>query len=91
MTQDQLLEEILKERRRELPLGTFQRTLDIKRYALDAGKPWSKSKIEHTVGGKTYSADVNSKYFTLEINNATIELNPEWGLTPNMEPYLPVK
>lgn len=91
LTQDQLLEEILKERRRELPLGTFQRTLDIKRYALDAGKPWSKSKIEHTVGGKTYSADVNSKYFTLEINNATIELNPEWGLTPNMEPYLPVK
>lgn len=91
LTQDQLLEEILKERRRELPIGTFQRTFDIKRLALDAGKPWAKSRVEHTVGGKTYSADVNSAFFTLEINNPTILLNPSWGLEINTEPYLPVR
>ncbi|TDQ73529.1 RagB/SusD family nutrient uptake outer membrane protein [Sphingobacterium yanglingense] len=91
LSQDQLLEEILKERRRELPSGTFQRVFDIKRLALDTGKPWAKQKIEHTIGSKTYSADVKSKYFTLQINNPTIQLNPSWGLTPNMETYLPVK
>ena len=31
LTEDQLLEEILKERRRELPIATFQRVLDLKR------------------------------------------------------------
>ncbi len=89
--QDALLEEILKERRRELPMGTFQRTLDIKRLALDTGKPWSKTKIEHVVAGKSYSAEVNSKFFTLQINNPTINLNPSWGLPLNTEPYLPIK
>lgn len=91
LSQDQLLEEILKERRRELPIGTFQRTLDIKRLALDVGKPWAKSRIEHTVGGKTYAADVNSHFFTLQINNPTILLNPNWGLEINTTPYLPVR
>lgn len=91
LNQDQLLEEILKERRRELPLYTFQRVLDIKRLALDTGKPWAKTKIEHVVGGKTYSADVKSKFFTLDINNPTILLNPSWGLVPNTQPYLPVR
>lgn len=89
--QDALLEEILKERRREMPLGTFQRTLDIKRLALDTGKSWSKTRIDHVVGGKTYSAEVNSKFFTLQINNPTILLNPSWDLPLNNEPYLPVK
>ena len=42
LSQDQLLNEILTERRREQPLVSFQRTLDLKRYAQDAGKPWSK-------------------------------------------------
>ncbi|MFD2556465.1 RagB/SusD family nutrient uptake outer membrane protein [Sphingobacterium tabacisoli] len=91
MSQDQLLEEILKERRREMPLGTFQRVFDIKRLALDTGKPWCKTKISHTLDGKTYSADVKSKYFTLEINNPTILLNPSWGLKENNTPYLPAK
>lgn len=91
LSQDQLLEEILKERRRELPLGTYQRTMDVKRLALDTGKPWAKTKIDHVVGGKTYSAEVNSKFYTLEINNPTINLNPQWGLQPNNTTYLPIK
>lgn len=90
LSQDQLLHEIVNERRREMPMGTFQRVLDIKRLALDTGKPWSKTKIEHTLGGKIYAADVNSKFFTLEINNPIIALNPSWGLQPNTTPYLPV-
>ena len=44
LTQDELLEEILNERRRELPIGTYQHFLDIKRYALDTGKPYLGAK-----------------------------------------------
>ncbi|MDF2514801.1 MAG: RagB/SusD family nutrient uptake outer membrane protein [Sphingobacterium sp.] len=87
--QDQLIEEILKERRREMQLGTYQRTFDIKRLALDKGKPWSKSQIIHTIGNKSYKADVISKFFMLEINNPTILANPAWNLQLNNDPYLP--
>lgn len=88
-SQDQLLEEILKERRREMQLGTYQRTFDIKRLALDKGKPWSKTQVIHTIGNKSYKADVISKFFTLQINNPTILANPSWNLQPNSDPYLP--
>ena len=50
LTEDQLLEEILKERRRELPIATFQRVLDLKRLALIMAsrgvKPLSSTKSE---------------------------------------------
>lgn len=91
LNQDQLLHEILKERRRELPVGTFQRTLDLKRFVYDTGKPWSKTKIERTIAGKTYSANLDSKFYTLEISNAIILLNPAWGLQTNDQAYLPVR
>jgi len=90
LSQDLLIHEILNERRREMPVGTFQRVLDIKRLALDTGKPWSKSTIVHTIGSKTYSAAVNSAYYTLDISNATINLNPHWKLTPHTGSYSPV-
>lgn len=80
--QDALLFEILKERRREMPIGTFQRVFDIKRYAFDTGKPWSKTSITHTIGAKVYKGDVNNTYFTMRISNNVIQLNPQWGLTP---------
>jgi len=89
LSQDQLLYAILKERRREIPMASFQRVLDIKRLALDTGKPWSKDKIEHVIGGKVYSAAVKSKYFTLQISNPIISFNPQWGLQPNTETYSP--
>lgn len=89
MSQDQLITEILNERRRELPIGTFQRTLDLKRLALDVGKPWSKSEISHQIGSQTYSAPINSDYFTLPISNNIILHNPHWGLPLDTRPYNP--
>lgn len=81
LTQDQLLEEILNERRRELPIGTYQHILDLKRYALDAGKPWCKTSITHRLGSQTYTADVNGDAFVLPISNIVIQLNPQWGMS----------
>lgn len=89
LSQDNLLFEILKERRREMPIGTFQRTFDIKRYTLDTGKPWSKSSITHYIGTKAYTAEVNDKYFTLPLSNSIIKLNPNWGLLPFTGSYDP--
>lgn len=45
LSQDQLLNEILTERRREQPLVSFQRTLDLKRYAQDAGNPGARTSL----------------------------------------------
>ncbi|MCF0172118.1 MAG: RagB/SusD family nutrient uptake outer membrane protein, partial [Bacteroidales bacterium] len=91
LSQDQLLEEILKERRREQPLISFNRTLDIKRFALDTGKPWCKTSITHKSGSYTYSANVSDPIFqSLPIDNGIIKYNPQWGLEINentFEPY----
>jgi hypothetical protein len=86
---DQLLNEILNERRRELPIESFQRTLDLKRYVYDAGKPWSKTSITHYIGSQAYTAPIDNAHYTLPIDNAIINFNPQWGLTPNLTPYLP--
>ena len=91
LSQDQLINEILKERRREQPLISFQRTLDLKRYALDGNKPWVKQTITHKVGDKTYSKQITDPYFqSMPIDNAIINHNPSWGLETNptlFEPY----
>lgn len=89
LSEDQLLEEILKERRREQPVATFQRVLDLKRLALDTGKPWCKTEIVHKIGTESYSAPVNSKYFILLIPNNIIRLNPQWKIPLNTLPYNP--
>jgi len=81
MTEDQLLEEILKERRRELPMGSFQRIFDLRRYLLDTGKSWRKDRITHTIGSKSYSSAVSDENFTMTIKNTYIRYNPQWGLT----------
>lgn len=90
LTQDQLLEEILKERRRELPIATFQRLLDLKRYSLDKGKSWCKTSVEHKIGEDIYSAAIDSDKFILPIPNTVIMLNPDWGLTPDNRVFDPV-
>jgi hypothetical protein len=86
---DDLLVEILKERRLEQPFESFQRTIDLKRYVLDAGKPWSKTTVVHQLGTQTFSAPINDEYFSLPIDNPVISLNPAWGLTPNTTPWVP--
>lgn len=89
LTEDQLLEEILKERRREQPIATYQRALDLKRLSLDTGKPWCKTTIEHRIGDQTYSAQIQSEYFILPVPNNIIEHNPHWGLKTDDRPYNP--
>lgn len=90
LSQDELLYEILKERRRELPIATFQRLLDLKRLSLDTGKPWCKTKIDHQIGDRTYSADLNSDAFILSVPNTVILLNPQWGLEPEKREFNPL-
>ena len=90
LSADQLLNEILTERRRELPLVSFQRTLDLKRYAFDSGKPWSKTVIEHKIGSKTFSKSITDDYFkSIPIDNPIIEYNPQWGLQVNSKTFEP--
>ena len=88
---DKLLEEILNERRREQPLVSIQRTLDLKRYVFDSGKPWCKTTITHKCGAKTYSKAITDAYYqSLNIDNAILKYNPQWGIslnTDNYEPY----
>jgi hypothetical protein len=88
LSTDEVLYEIIKERRKEQPFESFQRTLDIKRYVYDSGKPWSKTEVIHKIGDRTYIAPINDTYFTLPIDNPIISLNPEWGLTPDLKPYV---
>ena len=89
MSDDELLNEVLTERRRELPSASFQRVLDLKRYILDAGKPWCKQTIEHKVGDKTFSGAVNSDLFILPVGNFAIRYNPQWGLQMDERPWNP--
>ncbi|MBS1567092.1 MAG: RagB/SusD family nutrient uptake outer membrane protein, partial [Bacteroidetes bacterium] len=57
-TQDQVIAQVLDERRRELPLGGLRRFMDLKRLSLETGKPWSKKTITHTVGTQTYTGTI---------------------------------
>ena len=90
LSQDQLLNEILTERRREQPNLSFQRTLDLKRYALDNGKPWRKGTIVHKCGSKTYSKDITDAFFNhLNYDNPTLAYNPQWGIPEDNTTYDP--
>lgn len=91
LSADQLINEILTERRRELPLVSFQRVLDLKRYGLEAGKPWHKGFIIHKIGeNKVYSKTISDPVFNhIPIDNAIIKWNPQWGLTPNTQTFAP--
>ncbi len=55
---DDLMKEILDERRRELPSPSYKRFIDIKRFAAyDVGKPWAKTTMVHEL--ITYTAQVD--------------------------------
>ena len=79
-SQDEVINMVLEERRRELPLAHFKRFLDLKRFTLDAGKPWSKTSITHTVGAQTYTGAIDSDKFILPISNLILQYNPQWGI-----------
>jgi starch-binding outer membrane protein, SusD/RagB family len=79
-TQDQVINAVLDERRRELPLGHIKRFMDLKRLVLDAGKPWAKTKVTHKLGAETFEANIDSKAFVLPIPNTVLIFNPQWGI-----------
>jgi hypothetical protein len=86
-TPDEVIQLVLEERRRELPIGGFKRFLDLKRFTLDNGKPWSKSQITHKVGGQTYKGTIDSKDFIVPISNVVLKFNPNWGIPLETRPY----
>ena len=79
-SQDDVIAEVLKERRRELPASGIKRFLDLKRLVLDAGKPWQKTKIVHKVGTETFEAGIDSDFFIMNIANTILQYNPHWNV-----------
>lgn len=86
-TPDEVIQWVLEERRRELPIGGFKRFLDLKRFTLDHGKPWSKSQITHTIADQTYKGTIDSKDFIVPISNVVLRFNPNWGIPLETRPY----
>jgi hypothetical protein len=86
-TEDEVIQLVLQERRRELPLGHLKRFMDLKRFCLDQGKPWSKTKITHRLGSNTYEGVVDSKDFILSISNSVLKFNPQWGIPLDTRPF----
>ncbi|RAJ08455.1 SusD-like starch-binding protein associating with outer membrane [Chitinophaga skermanii] len=86
-TQDQVIQWVLEERRRELPLGGFKRFMDLKRFTLEKGKPWAKTQITHKVGAQTYTGTIDSKDFIIPISNVVLKFNPNWGIPLETRSY----
>ncbi len=78
--QDNVINEIINERRRELPVGSPKRFFDLKRFTNEIGKPWAKESITHIVQGVTYSQKVDSDFFVLPITNEVLRWNPHWNV-----------
>lgn len=90
LSQDQLLNEILTERRREQYPVSKDRVFDLKRYAYDTGKPWCKTSITHHIGSKSYTASITDPIFqSLPIDNAILKYNPQWGIEFNNTTFAP--
>jgi hypothetical protein len=87
LSADQVIQAVLDERRRELPIGSIKRFLDLKRFSLEPGKPWSKAKIVHKIGNETFEGTVNSGTFILPISNAILKFNPGWGIPLDTRPF----
>ncbi|MEZ2442350.1 RagB/SusD family nutrient uptake outer membrane protein [Chitinophaga sp. RCC_12] len=86
-SQDEVIQQVLDERRRELPLGSFKRFLDLKRLCLETGKPWCKPKIQHKIGTETHEGTVDSKDFILTISNVILKFNPQWNIPLDGRPF----
>ncbi|MEJ2881620.1 RagB/SusD family nutrient uptake outer membrane protein [Pedobacter sp. GR22-6] len=86
-TQDQVIQQVLDERRRELPIGGLKRFLDLKRLVLDTGKPWSKAQVVHTIGNNNYTGRVDSPDFVFNIVNTVLQFNPGWGRPLDTRPF----
>ena len=78
--QDAMIQEVINERRRELPVGSPKRFFDLKRFCNETGKPWAKTSITHKVKGVDYKANIESENFILPIRNDVLRWNPQWGI-----------
>lgn len=86
-SKDEVIQQVLDERRRELPLGSFKRFLDLKRLCLETGKPWCKPKIQHKIGTEIHEGTVDSKDFILTISNVILKFNPQWNIPLDGRPF----
>jgi hypothetical protein len=86
-SQDEVIKAVLDERRRELAILGLKRFMDLKRFSLDVGKSWSKTKISHPFDGQTYEGTVNSKDFIFNIPNSILQYNPQWGVPLDNRPW----
>lgn len=78
--ENNIISEIVNERRRELPIGSPKRFFDLKRFSNEIGKPWAKESVAHVVQGASYSQKVDSDFFVLPIRNEVLRWNPQWGI-----------
>lgn len=86
-SQDQVIQAVLDERRRELPVGGIKRFMDLKRFVVETGKPWSKQAITHHVGAETFTGRIDSKDFILNIPNTVLKYNPAWNIPLDTRPF----
>lgn len=87
MSQDATIQEVINERRRELPTGSPKRFFDLKRFSLESGKTWCKPSITHVVKGVSYTQNVDSDFFVLPISNDVLRWNPQWGIPLDSSPW----
>ncbi len=85
--EDNIIKEIIDERRRELSTASTKRFFDLKRFTNEIGKPWAKEQITHVIHDKPYSAKVNSDFFILPIRNEVLRWNPQWGVPFDNTPW----
>lgn len=84
---DNIIGEVINERRRELPIASYKRFADLKRFTNELGKPWAKEYITHVVKGVKYTQKVDSEYFILPIRNVVLKWNPQWNIPLDERPW----
>ena len=85
--QDNIINEVINERRRELPAASHKRFADLKRFSNEIGKPWAKESVTHIVQGTAYTQKVDSEYFVLPIRNDVLRWNPHWNIPLEERPW----
>lgn len=84
---DNIINEIINERRRELPVASYKRFADLKRFTNELGKPWARESITHVVKGVSYTQKIDSEYYVLPIKNTVLKWNPQWGIPMDDRPW----
>jgi len=90
-TQDEIMQEIINERRREFNALGHKRALDMKRLALDIGRPWSQQTITRRVGNQYFTGYIgganDGRHFIFPISNTILMFNPHWNIPVDNRPW----